>query len=604
MKRVVLSITLLLAALTSAAASSVEFKARKSADIEAINATQITDSQSHFDQAEWSLTEGTGVKLTLSGNFRTPFWEVNAAKFALKVGSSEITFSRPGDMCVAAEGVRYLLSFFNEKLPPLDGTANIYLSRPSKQMLRWQFESFGNVQYGDIKISSRDLCQGVCLSLPSQFEGFVEVVEFSLGDISASLPQGAVRAVELPYDTLRPEVDMRFESPKVEGVEHLSLNGITGEVTRKELNDLATYFIKRPLVTNNYLNTMFLSWTRAYMMEWCYEQTQNREVLDRLIEQGELFLELRDDKTRNYATRVGEYEQIYTPTWCHESCMGYFNGVVTKKFFAISDFGNGINHTSVAARIIASDRALWDEKYDKKRTYREVAMELLAGSMESWQFILDRYYRSATHLLRSPAYAEEPAGRVPQWNRVFPVLTAGNVIVDAYELFGLEDESVEKIDRCVAAMLRHFWENSYTIEVNGKECAQFPYGVFRWDNEPDHTEDLTHMAFDARGFRVFAESGRYWTKRQSELVSNTVNELMVKDDRGTFAWRMDGSNVVENYSYTGAVPEMLWYTEFVPELNQTLTPYAVSLMDRMGYLDGRTVFHILHMRAKYYGIEK
>lgn len=608
MKKSLITTLALAATLLSTEAANIEYKARQYAE---------TTPTTHTIEQPWQLKKGEAIELTLEGDFsvfptdtgdrfytNTPSSAGTLPKglsgmFTVAAGDVEFSMVRVNDMSIRVEGVNYLVVLSNEFKDPKSMSCNIYLARTASDQYRWYLEAEDRLYYGDIEGAQGD--NPITITMPERFLPKVQITQLSRGKIT--LPAEATLALELPYDVEFPEQYLKYDYATLEGVSELSLSGTSGVVTRQELEDLARYFTKRPMVTTNYQNTIFGSWSKAYMMEWTYEQTQSRELIDRLIEQSEVLMENRDDKRQKYGTRIGEAEAEFVPSWHHFRGVTYVGGKIVKKRLGVSDLGVGLNHPSAAARTIAHHPELWDLKYDATRSYKEVAQELLQQSLETWDYILRRYYDPNTHLLRSPEYTEEPTGRVPQWNRVFPILTAGNTIVDTYEIFGFEDERVAKIDKVLAAMLDYFFKFSYTVEINGKECLQYPYGVLRWDVNTYDTEDIGHMGFDARAFKLFDESGRYWSEEQTELVVNTVNEFMIKDNKGTVSNRMNGAATTKNYNNWGALPDMLWFAERQPELDDKLVEYVVAMMKRNGYLDGRVVYGVLHLRAARYGVE-
>ena len=399
-------------------------------------------------------------------------------------------------------------------------------------------------------------------------------------------------------DVLTPNLDNK----EINGVEHLKLNGLKGKVTQQELNGLKEYLIERPLLTTNYQNTIFASWTKAYFMEWVYDNTLDIQLLNRLIEQSRSLLKYRDDNYGKYPTRISDSEAVFTKGWSHFRGICYVKEKPVKNMMDIASLGTGINYPAAAAKTIAKHPQLWEKRYQGV-SYKEIAHEMLHIVNESWDFVIQHYYDDKTNLLLSPDYGAEPEGFVPQWNRLFPLMSAGNTLVDAYNLLNEKNEKAQKIDTILKATFEHFWVNSRIDTANNKPVLLFPYGVYRWKNETNHSEDEGHFGFDLRGFRVFHESGRYWNSYQTQLLANVMNQNVVMDNRGTFANRLNGGGITEKYDYWGALPPMIWLAEFEPELENKLVKYILLLMDNNESLDGRVVFHTLHLRAKKYGIE-
>ncbi|TKG95314.1 hypothetical protein EYV94_07655 [Puteibacter caeruleilacunae] len=411
------------------------------------------------------------------------------------------------------------------------------------------------------------------------------------------IPEGTPEAIE------KPKLYLKYDNNNIPGVDKLVFNGLTGKVTQKELKGLTEYFLDRPIFTTNWHNTLFASWTKAHMMEWLYDVNGDIRLVNRMIEQANSINDHRDDHYRKYKTKISDTEAIYTKGWSHFRGMEELNGEQVKSKLGIATLGTGTNFPALTASMIANHPEIWKKKYQGK-TYKEIMKVMLERVHESWGFAIKHYYDKKTNLLLSPSFGAEPLDYVPQWNRIFPLMAAGNVLVDTYEKLGEKDARAEKVDRIMKALIKEFWENSRTETVNGSKVLLFPYGVYRLKSNPMHTEDGGHYGFDLRGFRAFHESGRYWNKEQTQLLANVMAENIVKDDKGTFAKRLDGSGESKKYDYWGALPPMIWLAEFRPDLDHKMVEYIYSVMNKRGCLDGRVVFHSLHLRAKRYGIEK
>jgi hypothetical protein len=338
------------------------------------------------------------------------------------------------------------------------------------------------------------------------------------------------------------------------------------------------------------------------MMEWVYGLNKDSRLLNRLIEQSNSIIANRDDKIRKYKSMVSKDKAIYLKNWSHFRGVAMFNGEPVKRGYGIASMSTGINYPAATAITIAKHPEIWDNTYDGK-TYKQIALEMLEYVYESWEYVLEKYLDPKTSLLLSPPFAQEPENFVPQWNRLFPLMAAGNILVDTDEILGLNDSRAKKIDITLKALFKHFWENSRIEEKNGHKLVIFPYGVYRLTTNPNHSEDVNHFGFDSRGFRVFSNSGRYWNEEQSKMIAHLASENVFKDDEGTVYSRISGVGETKNYDYWGALPPMIWVAEYSTELDDCMVKYIYNLMNESGSMDGRVVFHILHLRYTRYGIE-
>ena len=418
-------------------------------------------------------------------------------------GSTEISLQAVDrDICVLANG--------KNKLVELDQSekahVSLILENLGNKNYKWLLISGGEKFWGEF-ISSDERSQKAGFSVSMQKSNELTIESFEKGKIKNRAYNHCIKAHWLPHEAELPQVYLKYDNKEINGVEHLKLNGLNGKVTQQELNGLKEYLIERPLLTTNYQNTIFASWTKAYFMEWVYDNTLDIQLLNRLIEQSRSLLKYRDDNYGKYPTRISDSEAVFTKGWSHFRGICYVKEKPVKNMMDIASLGTGINYPAAAAKTIAKHPQLWEKRYQGV-SYKEIAHEMLHIVNESWDFVIQHYYDDKTNLLLSPDYGAEPEGFVPQWNRLFPLMSAGNTLVDAYNLLNEKNEKALKIDTILKATFEHFWVNSRIQTVNNKPVLLFPYGVYRWKNETNHSEDGGHFGFDLRGFRVFHESGR------------------------------------------------------------------------------------------------
>ena len=424
----------------------------------------------------------------------------------------------------------------------------------------------------------------------------------SKGFIDESLYYNSIKVKQLPREAETPKLYLKVDTYNIPGVTHLFIKGLEGKVLEEEMEGLVAYFLKRPLLTTNYNNTLFNEWTKVYMMKWTFDKTNDIRILNRMIEQADTLLRYRDDNYGKYKTLIKNEYTEFTKGWSHFRGLCYVDNEPTKKALGIADIGTGINFHAGVALTIASHPEIWNNSFEGK-TYKEIALEMLEDVHENWNYIIKYYYDKKTNLLYSPKYASEPEGVVPQWNRLFPLMASGNILVDASELLNIKDDRINKIDSILKALFKHFWDNARIEKYEGKDVVYYPYGVYRLKSNPEHTEDINHMGFDSRAIRVFHHSGRYWNEEQTKLLSNLMCYRMIKDDKGSFASRQNSEKIIKNYDYSGSLPDLMWFAEFEPQLKDKLLKYSVDVMENRNTMDGRVVFNILHYRALKYGIE-
>lgn len=541
-----------------------------------------------FSNKKWNLNIGETLCLELESG--SGFFIYPQRVISLLIGNEKVSlFKEQKDFCVGVAGVNSMVYLGQLRIvkPNYRFNSIIYVERLTKNKFRWYLDGYGirrgdetdeMLYYGDFEIKDAKKQLSVGFTVPTSFNKMLTIKEFSKGTIVNELPSDAIKPVILPVEAEAYKVNIRYDSKGLEGVDALTLNSTEGKVTKEELNNLSTYLIKRPLLTTNDTNVIFASWTKAYMMDWVYEQTHNLSLINRLIDQSRTLLTYRDDKYGKYKVKVTNDKAMFTKGWMHFSGMTYINGEVARDNMGISCQGAALNFFAAAALAIAKDKTIWDKTYQGV-TYKQIAFELLDNVHETWDFVIEHYHDKKTNLLISPSYGEETVGAVPQWNRVFPLMAAGNSVVDAYEIMGVDNKKADKIDSILKSMFKEFWKYSRTVEINDKKCLLYPYGIYLLENNPNHTEDFGHVGFDARGFRVFSESGRYWKPEDSQLIANTLSQSMIKDSEGTVTSNMNGTSTMKNYNYWGSLPPMLWFVEFDEELEHKLMDYTVCWFD-------------------------
>lgn len=551
-----------------------------------------------FEYKDRTMSNGDALVLDMTCDLLTSKFE-KRFEINLFSGASNVKFHMiESDYTIEIGGVNYLIELQK------DGEyvdCQLALRRYSDTTYQWRFSSGKQSFWGEFKVSETRDASKFGFTIPVSFQKKLRINSIKISESGKDFGTG-LKAVVIPREQEKPKISLRYDSKKIAGTECLKLNGLHGKVTKEELKGLNDYLIKRPLLSTNYHNTLFASWTKSHMMTWVYDQYGDIELVNRLIEQAKSISKHRNDRVGVYRNHLGNGKYGFTKGWNHFRGVTYENGKTAKKKIGIATLGTGINYSSAAAFTIAKHPELWSKSYNGE-TYKDIALAMLEEVHDSWQFAIEHYYDKKTNLLISPSYGAEPAGYVPQWNRIFPLMCAGNILVDASELLGINDERVAIIDSVLKSLFNTFWDFSRVESVNGKDVIYFPYGVYRWREKRTDTEDGGHFGFDLRGFRVFHESGRYWDKEKSSLLANVLNQVVIKDNNGTFTRRLSGEGVMKNYSYWGSIPPMIWLAEFEPELEYKLVEYAHNIMSKQSTLDGRVVFHTLHLRAKKYGFE-
>jgi len=219
---------------------------------------------------------------------------------------------------------------------------------------------------------------------------------------------------------------------------------------------------------------------------------------------------------------------------------------------------------------------LWQQRAEGE-TYRQIACEMLEAVHETWDWVIQHYHDPKANLLLSPSFAAEPEGEVPQWSRVFPLMVAGNVLVDASEGLGLDAPRAKRIDAIDRAMIAAFWKHSGSLDINGRRCVLYPYGIARLKDNPNHTEDVGHFGFDSRGFVAFYRSGRYFTREHMQWLANTLAENAIEPERGAFAERLGSLPLFPTDRGCAPRPAMsVASPDFSPAFCYELVSYAIS----------------------------
>lgn len=535
---------------------------------------------------------------------------MNDGTLDLFLGKNGISLSMyESDLCMEVKNKHFLVEFspyYDKGLEIKEDNSTINLSlvyeKVSSGTARWALVTPFNVYWSTTFIENEVSLLKITTNRSIGNKLKFNEISYGLLDPSLYNHNRAIEAVQLPREIETPKLYLKYDNKEIPGVNTLILNGIDGKVTQEEMNSIIYYFLKRPLFTTNYNNTIFSGWNKAYMMKWVFDKTGDTRILDRMIEQSEKLYKYRDDNYGKYKTLIKKENLEFVKGWSHFRGVCYYDNIAIKKMIGISDIGTGTNFPAATALTIASHPELWEQSIGGK-TYKDIAYEMLDYVYDNWDYAITNYYDSSTNLLKSPKFASEPEGYVPQWNRLFPLMASGNSFVDALDLLSAYDVRANKVDEILKALFKHFWDNARIENYAGKDIVYYPYGVYRLETNPDHTEDINHMGFDSRGFRVFHNSGRYWNEEQTRLISNLLCYRMIKDESGTFTERQNSDVTIKNYNNWDALPDMMWYAEFDDNLKNKLLKYVYDEMNKKNSLDGRVVFYVLHYRALKYGIK-
>jgi hypothetical protein len=347
---------------------------------------------------------------------------------------------------------------------------------------------------------------------------------------------------------------------------------LDGPVTPAEVASFKQHIKTLPMPTSNKGNAMVYgsAGSAAEALGDVYQITNDREVLDLLIQFADHMLAGRNDPENGRVTWTGKRELCWP------------NGAADRPDAGYSGTENGdvMAHIAYAARCILKTKSLWDEKlgiedkFNFGPTYLQRAKTYIREcdrTMDS--FLLPHWLDPKTNRQRWPESErfgklserhQKDSGKPVPWNQQAMIDGALQRLAVCHEILGDDPQRVSSYDSIVKASLDWFFSEVTKYQVDGRDCYKWSYVAE--GQSLRHVEDVPHAGYDVLLICRAWSSGRYGLTREQVLpIANTIMYVVNKRE-GKFARRIDGTDGTRDY-FAGSY---FFLAEFVPELYQVI----------------------------------
>ena len=432
----------------------------------------------------------------------------------------------------------------------------------------------------------------VTLALATRAEANPERVDIALEALSLIHPKGTInltRDCDL-FDFINDPGPAALKHRAMPADRHLVLNSMKGRITDREVNSLRDYYLEYINPATNLRNYHFQRWYVPFMAEWIYNHAAPEDktrILNTMIDMGRGVMANRNDRIGKFISQFGDV----APGWPHYQHARIAPDGHLEVGFGISDFGYS-SWASMSAKIIASNPQIWNEAYNGK-SYREIANELIADSLVTIDYALDKYLNRTLMLYTaSTSTPFEGSGRLIGWNREFKFMVSTLPLIDALEKFGLHPEKRALIDRANGTHIEEFWKYARWYKLDGKPLLDYPTRVNQYIST-----DIGHAGFESDCLQLFFHSGRYAiSAEQITAYANTLVKLSA--GKGKFSQRFDGGGKAIS---PGSLPAFIFYAQYNPALFDPVVQYLWEAHGK-GEADpgskGRVVWEILKLKEQ------
>ena len=327
------------------------------------------------------------------------------------------------------------------------------------------------------------------------------------------------------------------------------IESLTGPVTSNEITAFKDYMADVNAPANNDQNVWVFG-NPGKAIESCgmmYEVSSDIAILNRMIYYCDEALSGRNDLAT--AAQGGQrtlWSGNIEPVWPSSAA-----GVSPAQ--AGVEQGQVLAHMAYCAKLILQKPAIWNttvstgDPYSYGATYKARALKYIQEAnyvIDTW--IIPHFVRTSDKKLYFPGAPNtyKPNDPAP-WNQLFMVTNALTRLVQCHVILNNEASRITNYDNIVQANISWFKANlTNNTAPNGNSCWNWKYAMGA------HTEDTNHAAYDAEGFWIAYDSGRYGvTLNDIKYMANTYFDIVLTTvTGGIYAGRVDGTTSTGNAS--------------------------------------------------------
>jgi hypothetical protein len=349
------------------------------------------------------------------------------------------------------------------------------------------------------------------------------------------------------------------------------VESLTGAITVSEILAFKTYMqtVSAP-ATND--ENIWVFGNAGKAIEACglmYEATGDIAILDRMIYYCDAALSGRND----LASAVnGGQRKLWTgsvePVWPSSDAATIPAGAGVEQ-------GDVLSHMVYCSKLILQKPAIWNTAVgigDVKgygATYKARALKYIEQAdyvNDVW--ILPRFVRVSDNKLYFPGAPNtyKPNEAAP-WNQLFMVTNSMIRLVQCHLLLSDAPARVTKYDAIVQANVDWFKANLTAVTSKlGSACYNWKYAI------GGSVEDTNHFAYDAEGFWLAYDSGRYGvTLNDMKPMANTYFDIVLTTvTNGIYAGKVDSTTGTGNSDGDNYVRDEYYYLADIRKDKYTL----------------------------------
>ena len=379
------------------------------------------------------------------------------------------------------------------------------------------------------------------------------------------------------------------------------ISNYTGKLTSEDLQNLEKAFLKTPLFN---FDRHFGNYKIALGVRWLFEQTENIEIIDHLIAVANSVAESRNDKHPKLGTYFMDgYPQLkvtdeMTPCWPHYREVYWLeNEDLFYTDAGIASFSGNVWITR-CADLIALNPDIHSKIYNgdvakyKKKTYRQISLDMAKQGYEAAKFIVKYHYEnedkekylasfidSNSKCYTSPPGVSEKKGILPYWNRLFPVLISHAYLINALEAYEILPEFTHTLKELLIGTMKEFEKYIHEYTVDDINLVTHPYSSKdspnKYHKNPKPT-DLGHGSFELHGLMGLYEEG-YFSEEWARKYADTL--VMLHEGKGLYPIHLikkRKGKVKKKKKVYDQAQGYIWLGRFQPKLTQILSKYYPS----------------------------
>lgn len=347
---------------------------------------------------------------------------------------------------------------------------------------------------------------------------------------------------------------------KTRGANDMVVESLMGPITSNEITAFKNYIQNYAAPSNNDQNVwVFGNPGKAIEASGLmYDATGNLDILNRMIYYCDKALAGRNDlaSSANGGQRT-VWSGTIAPVWPSTA-----SGVSPAG--AGVESGQVIAHMALCARLILEHSAIWNttvstgDPYSFGTTYKQRALKYITEGdyvMDNW--IIPRFVRTSDKKIYFPGAPNtyKPNDPAP-WNQMFMVTNGLIRLLQCHLILNDAASRVSNYDDIVQANVDWFKANLTTqTAANGNTCWNWKYAL------GGSTEDTNHAAYDAEGWWIAYDSGRYGlTLNDIKYMANTYFDIVLATvTNGIYAGKVDGTTGSGNSGGDGYVRPEYYY---------------------------------------------